>query len=147
MSINKETAKHPVRVVIVDDSTMMRKLLASVFSSASDIEVVGQATNGEDGVELVNRLRPDLVTMDVVMPEMDGIEATRRIMADSPTPIIVVTSKATSPELNVVFDAMKAGALDVMAKPEHHTAEALEKWGRELMDKVRCLAEQVHPQN
>jgi two-component system chemotaxis response regulator CheB len=129
-----------IRVLVVEDSPTARALLVYILEEDPVIQVVGQATNGREGVEMVARLRPDLIIMDVVMPDMDGLEATRRIMAQHPTPILIVTAHADSPKLNVVFEAMKAGALDVVNKPVAFDEVENGAWGWDLMDKVKVLA-------
>jgi two-component system chemotaxis response regulator CheB len=129
-----------IRVLIVEDSPTERGLLVHLLEEDPEIRVVGQAADGQQAVEMAARLQPDLITMDVVMPDMDGLEATRHIMAQRPTPIVIVTARADSPELNVAFEAMKAGALDVVAKPTGFGEEAGGDWGRELVAKVKALA-------
>ena len=106
-----------LRVLVVEDSQTVRELLVTLLEQDPDIRVVGQAANGAEAVEMTAELEPDVITMDVVMPDMDGLEATRRIMGERPTPIIFVTAHADSPEFVVVFEAMKAGALEVLGKP------------------------------
>ena len=130
-----------LRVLVVEDSQTVRELLVALLEADPGIEVVGQAANGAEGVAMTMALKPDLILMDVVMPDMDGLEATRRIMGERPTPIIFVTAHADSPELGVVFEAMKAGALEVVGKP----ADIDTEWGRELGNKIKILAD-VHPQ-
>ena len=129
-----------IRVLVVEDSPTAQQLLVYLLEGDSDIQVVGQASSGRQAVEMVTKLEPDLITMDVVMPDMNGLEATRQIMAQRPTPILIVTAHADSPELNVAFEAMKAGALDVVAKPVGFGDEEDEEWGRELVSKVKALA-------
>jgi two-component system chemotaxis response regulator CheB len=113
-----------IRVVIVDDSASTRELLRHIISHAPDMEVVGDAGDGRAGIELVQRLRPDVVTMDINMPHMDGFDATRTIMETSPVPIVVVTSSSSPDEVSTSFRALEAGALTVIPKPygpSHHT--------------------------
>ena len=129
-----------IRVLIVEDSPTERELLVHLLGEDPEIQVVGQAADGRQAVEMAARLQPDLITMDVVMPDMDGLEATRQIMAQRPTPIVIVTSHTDSPELNVAFEAMKAGALDVVAKPAGFDQEEGGDWGWELVAKVKALA-------
>ena len=81
-----------IRVLVVDDSAFMRKALATMLAGDPEIEVIGTARNGEEALELVRQLDPDVVTMDVDMPVMDGISAVRRIMAETPRPILMVSS-------------------------------------------------------
>src|SRR2546430_13850322 len=104
------------RVLVVDDSPSSRRLLTHVLNRDRDISVVGEAANGAEAVRLTARLAPDLVTMDVQMPVMDGFEATRRIMRETPTPIVMV-SAVQPDEVAWSFRAIAAGALTVLAKP------------------------------
>lgn len=129
-----------IRVLVVEDSPTARALLVYMLEEDPEIQVVGQATDGRQGVEMAARLQPDMILMDVVMPDMDGLEATRRIMRERPTPILIVTAHVDSPELNVVFEAMKAGALDVAPKPVGFGEEENGDWERELILKVKALA-------
>ena len=107
----------PIRVVIVDDSRAMTDLLASILRAAGDIHVVGTAANGEEGVRLVQRLHPDLVTMDIYMPKMNGAEAVREIMRTHPVPIIIVSNNNKPHTMDLAFQALRAGALTVVTKP------------------------------
>ncbi len=129
-----------IRVLIVEDSPTLRKVLVHVMEQDPDILVVGEAVDGEQGVEMAIRLKPDLITMDVIMPEMDGLEATRRIMAQCPTPIIIITAHTDSKELNVAFESLQTGALDVIAKPDEFGSEDTGQWQKELLAKIKNLA-------
>lgn len=103
-----------IGVLIVDDHTVVREGLRSLLELQEDIEVVGEAANGQEAIDQTNRLLPDVVLMDLVMPEIDGIEATRRIKAASPsTQVIVLTSFSDNEQ---VFPAIKAGALSYLLK-------------------------------
>src|SRR5512136_2607765 len=104
-----------LRVLIVDDSAFMRMAIRSVLSRDPGIEIVGTATNGADGVAKVLDLKPDIVTMDVEMPVMDGISAVREIMSKSPTRVIMV-STLTREGATATFDALEAGAVDYVSK-------------------------------
>lgn len=134
------TSPHHIRVLIVDDSLVAREMLAQILRSDPDIEVVGMAHDGAEGVEMVERLRPDLVTMDIHMPKMDGLTATERIMAFTPTPILVVSSSVHGEGVGRAFDALTAGALEVVKKPEPRDWADLEKIGRDIIRKVRVLS-------
>lgn len=129
-----------VRVVIADDSLVAREMLSQILSSDPDIEVVGQAKDGVEAVEMVERLRPDLVTMDIHMPRLDGLKATEKIMAFTPTPILVVSSSVYSEGMGRAFDALNLGALEVIKKPEPRDWSELDKIGRDVIRKVKILA-------
>ena len=104
----------PIRVLIVDDHVLVRKGTAALLETEESIEVVGEASDGQEAVEKVGRLRPDVVLMDLVMPRMDGIEATRRIIESQPgVRILVLTSFASDDK---IFPALKAGALGYLLK-------------------------------
>lgn len=129
-----------MRVVIVDDSLVAREMLAQILGTDPAIRVVGMAVDGQEGVDMVARLRPDLVTMDIHMPRMDGLEATERIMAYTPTPILVVSSSVHGEGMGRAFDALSAGALEVIKKPEPRDWADLERIGREVIREVKILA-------
>jgi len=129
-----------IRVLIADDSLVAREMLAQILQSDPSIEVIGQAKDGDEAVEMVDRLRPDLVTMDIHMPRMDGLRATERIMAFTPTPILVVSSSVHGEGMGRAFDALDLGALEVIKKPEPRDWADLDRIGREVIRKVKILA-------
>src|SRR5579859_7372562 len=104
------------RVLVVDDSPFIRKALSQIINSDPQLRVIDTASNGQEAVEMVGRLKPDIVTMDVNMPAMDGLEATKLIMAYHPTPILIVSSTVFGGGMELVFKAMTYGALDVINK-------------------------------
>jgi two-component system, chemotaxis family, protein-glutamate methylesterase/glutaminase len=106
-----------LRVLIADDSPAVQRALAALLEDDPDVSVVGIAANGAEAVRMCKELRPDLVTMDVFMPVMDGLEATRQIMRDAPTRILIVSSMAKSRDMGIAFEAIRAGAVEVMEKP------------------------------
>ncbi len=105
----------PVRVLVVDDSGFFRRRVAEILSPVPEIEVVGTASNGREAIELVKKLRPDVVTMDYEMPVMDGITAVRHIMESDPTPVLMFSS-LTHEGARVTLDALEAGAIDYLPK-------------------------------
>jgi two-component system, chemotaxis family, protein-glutamate methylesterase/glutaminase len=130
-----------IRVLVVEDSLTMRKMIVDILNENTAIEVVGEAVNGRQAVQMAAHLNPDLITMDVFMPDLDGIEATRQIMAQSYIPILIVTGQVDTQEMNVVFEAMKAGALDVIAKPVSRQDARYQAWVSEFIEKVQLLSQ------
>ena len=106
-----------IKVLIVDDSASMRLFLEQIFAADLEIEVVGAAQNGEEALTAVERLAPDVITMDIYMPKLNGLEATRRIMEAHPTPIIILSGNLDPQEIITSFKAMEAGALVSLPKP------------------------------
>lgn len=127
--------KSPVRVLIVEDSALYRKVLFSIFQKDPGIIIVGSADNGAEAVRLAARLKPDVITMDINMPVMDGYEATRQIMAKSPCPIVMISSFSDG---NHTFDALKAGALTIVKKP---TAGDPPEAIKAMVSKVKLMAD------
>lgn len=132
-----EPPRKPVRVLITDDSELSRLVLEQLLSADPDIEVVGTAASGEEAVELTVQLRPDIVTMDLYLPGIDGIASTQRLMQRRPTPVIIVTSSEFWQRKDDVFAAFKYGVLDVIEKPNSATDE---RAARILVDKVKLLS-------
>lgn len=124
------------RVVVVDDSPILREALRDLLEAEGDIEVVAEAADGESAPAVVEKHRPDLVTMDIEMPVAGGLSAIEQIMARCPTPILVITGLPFGPEGPLVFDAIRRGALDVASKPSADEPEA----GNRLRTQVRRLA-------
>ncbi|MES2179342.1 MAG: chemotaxis-specific protein-glutamate methyltransferase CheB [Gemmatimonadota bacterium] len=106
-----------IRVLVAEDSHAVRLFLISLLESDAEIQVVGQVADGQSAVDSVRLLRPDVITMDIHMPKLDGLEATARIMHEVPTPIVVVSSTVDARDVASSFDAMKAGALVALPKP------------------------------
>lgn len=129
-----------LRILIIEDSSVVAMLLKVIFEQQPDMQVVGHAKNGRDGVRMAHDLKPDVITMDIRMPVMDGFDATRMIMADNPTPIVVVSSSVDNEELRITFRAIEEGALAVMEKPRGFSHPDFETIRRDLIDTVRAMA-------
>lgn len=133
------TTEKKIRVLIVDDSSFMRMAIRSVLSRDPQIEVVGTAANGAEGVARAVELHPDIITMDVEMPIMDGITAVRRIMTAAPTRVIMV-STLTCVGATATFEALEAGAIDYVLKSITDSHGAQEQFRTDLLCKVKEAA-------
>jgi two-component system chemotaxis response regulator CheB len=111
-------AKPLIKVLVVDDSPVARELLVHILSSDPGIRIIGTASDGEEAIVAAKNLSPDVITMDIHMPKMDGYDATRMIMEILPTPIVIVTGSASVEEVSVAMRAIEAGALAVLKKPK-----------------------------
>jgi two-component system chemotaxis response regulator CheB len=130
-----------IRVLVADDSPTARALLVAILMSDPEIAVVAEARNGVEAVELTCKRRPDLVTMDVRMPGMDGFEATKEIMITAPTPILIVTSSIVIENVETSMHALRAGALAVLAKPAGPGAPGFEEAAQQLLVHVKALSQ------
>jgi two-component system, chemotaxis family, protein-glutamate methylesterase/glutaminase len=126
-----------LRVLIVEDSLMVRRRLADAFAEDPTFTVVGEAGDGMRALELCQRLRPDVVTMDLMLPVMNGVEATRRIMTQCPTPIVVFSGMENRTMGLYLLDALTAGAVDAVEKPTRFVSSA---WTGELLSRVKQAA-------
>lgn len=133
-----------VRVLIVDDSAFIRHQIARILTLKNDIEVIGQACNGREAVGMVSDLRPDVVTMDVQMPVMDGISAVRQIMRETPVPIMMI-SVATGEGTQATLDALDAGAMDFLPKQLEDLSSDRDQASRLMRARIRSLAKQASP--
>lgn len=106
-----------IRVLVVDDSPVAKELLLHILASDPDMQVVGTAKDGEEALTAVERMKPDIITMDIHMPKMNGLDASRRIMETHPTPIVVVSGSSEPQEMSTSFRALEAGAVAVVKRP------------------------------
>lgn len=131
------TAGKRIRVLIIDDSAYNRESLTSMLSTVEDIDVVARAADGNEGLKQVIAHQPDVITLDLEMPKMDGYTFLRILMTQRPTPVIVISSHS---ERESVFKALELGALDFIAKPARAISPELQTIETELVDKLRSLA-------
>lgn len=127
-----------IRVLVVDDSLTVRKHLVEVLERAGDFEVVAEAGDGKTAIGLCESLRPDAVTLDMMLPVMSGLAATEYIMAFCPTPILIVSASYNRGELYKTYEALAAGAIDVLDKPTGD--EDAEDWEQRLVSAVRAVS-------
>jgi two-component system chemotaxis response regulator CheB len=127
-----------IRVLVVEDSLTVRRHIVDVLAGDPDLEVIGEATDGKQAIELCQALRPDVVTLDMILPVMSGLAATEYIMAYCPTPILVVSASTNRGELYKTYEAMAAGALDVLDKPTDASPDGV--WERKLIATVKLIA-------
>lgn len=130
-----------INILVVEDSPVVREFLINILSADPDIRVVGTARNGEEALEAARRHRPDVITMDIHMPKMDGLEATRRIMESNPIPIVIVSGSSDPQEVATTFDAMEAGALAVLRRPAGIGHPLHEATARDLVQTVKLMSE------
>ena len=131
------------RVLVVDDSTFMRMVLRRIIEADSEMTVVGEARNGREAVELARDLKPDIITMDVEMPELDGLAAMKQILAGPPPkPIMIMVSGHTQRGTETTIKALSLGAVDFVSKSSSFAAEDLGHVDSELSEKLRYWARQ-----
>ena len=128
-----------IKVLIVDDSAFMRRAISEMFEEESDIEVIKTARNGLEAVEFAKELKPDIITLDIEMPEMDGLTALRRIMRQSPTNVIMISSLTTEGSV-ASLQALRLGAADVIAKDHSTFSTNIHHIKSQLLELVRALA-------
>lgn len=130
-----------IKVLVVEDSPVAREFLTYILTSDPAIQVVGTANNGVEALKSLEKNRPDVITMDIHMPLMDGFEATRRIMETIPTPIVIVSGSTGVNEVSGTFRAIEAGALAVVRRPHGINHEEFETGSRELIQTVKLMSE------
>jgi two-component system chemotaxis response regulator CheB len=134
------TPKLPIRVLIAEDSPTARALLAALFARSKDFEVVGQAHNGADAIERAIALSPDLIIMDVHMPILDGLDATKEIMREAPAPILMVSASASTSDVGLGLSATQAGALMLLEKPSSPDSPTFEDDAKQFLAMAKAMA-------
>lgn len=130
-----------IRVLIVDDSATARSLLGAILGSDPELLVVGEAADGAEAIKMTRELRPDVVTMDIRMPKMDGFAATKEIMIETPTPIVIVTSSRSVHNVEMSMHALRAGALAIMEKPAGPLGTGFDDAAGQLIANVKAMSQ------
>lgn len=130
-----------INVLIVEDSIVVRELLKHIFNSDPEINVIGTACNGREAVDFVQRTKPDVITMDIIMPVMNGFEATRAIMETCPVPIVIVSASWDPQEVEKTFQAIEAGAVAALEKPRGMGDPRYEEGAKEIIETIKLMSE------
>ncbi|CAH2214405.1 chemotaxis-specific protein-glutamate methyltransferase CheB [Tepidibacter aestuarii] len=130
-----------IKVLVVEDSPTTQELITYILNSDDNIEVIGVVNNGEKAIKFINKNKPDIITMDISMPVMDGFEATRKIMETNPIPIIVISGLLDSNDVDRTFKAIEAGAVSVIEKPEGIDNDNFYKISQNITDTVKLMSE------
>ena len=128
-----------IKVLIIDDSAVVRQLLKEILSKDSQIEVVGVASDPFVARDKIKKLKPDVLTLDVEMPKMDGISFLRNLMRLRPMPVIMISS-LTEDGAEIAFEALSIGAVDYISKPKEDVARNLQEYSTEIISKVKAAA-------
>src|ERR1700730_181217 len=127
------------RVLVVDDSAYMRKVLEAIFNADDQLQVVGHAKDGREAIALAESLKPDIITMDINMPHVDGLQATAQIMTTNPRPIVIVSSESKDGAASTL-KALELGAIEFVAKPSSGIDLDMQSVKEDLLRKVRMAA-------
>jgi two-component system chemotaxis response regulator CheB len=138
MNEQRSTEKEKVRVLVVDDAAFMIKAVSDILASDPQIEVLGAARNGEEGLEKIKELKPDVITLDVDMPVMDGLRTVRHIMIESPVPVVMLSSLFSDGA--ITFEALRLGVVDFLPKPSGAISQDIEAAKHQIIDRVKIAA-------
>ena len=133
-------SKQKIRVLVIDDSALIRSVLKEIINRENDMECVGAAPDPLAARELIKALNPDVLTLDVEMPKMDGLDFLQRLMRLRPMPVLMI-STLTESGSNITFRALELGAVDFVAKPKLDIARGMEEYAIEITDKIRAVAQ------
>ena len=132
-----------IRVLIIDDSLLIRKVLTEILNSSPDIEVVGSAEDPLIAREMIKELNPDVLTLDIEMPRMDGITFLRNLMRLRPMPVVMI-SALTESNAEVTLTALELGAVDFIAKPTIDVESSLNDYAEDIIAKVKVALSLIH---
>lgn len=130
----------PVKVVLVEDSLVALEVLERLLNSSPEIDVVGTARDGAEGLRVIQQTKPDVICTDLQMPTMDGLEFTQKLMAQNPLPVLVISNAVNPGDVENIYSLMKAGALDFFPKPSSGTSTDYEKIKGALVTKIKVLS-------
>ncbi len=130
----------PISVLLVEDSSVALEILDRLLASSPDIKVVGKASNGKEALALIPKLQPKVICTDLHMKEMDGLELTKQVMENYPSPILVISTSVQKEDTNTIFELLQAGAVDVFPKPNTGLASDYEQVKRDLINKIKILS-------
>ncbi len=138
-SEGRGTEKDPIRVLVVDDANFMVKAVQEILSEDPGIQVVGAARNGQEALEMIEKLHPDVITLDIDMPVMDGLRTVRHLMIKSPVPVVVLSSLFRDGA--ITFEALRLGVVDFLAKPSGAVSQDIHRAKQQLIDRVKIAAD------
>src|SRR3989338_10426499 len=128
-----------IKVLVVDDSFLMRKLISDMLSSDPEIEVIGKAQNGEEALKKIKELKPDVITLDIEMPGISGLDVLYEVMRTIPTPVIMVSAYTKEGSVETI-NALEYGAVDFVAKPSGPISMDMDKIREKLINKVKLAS-------
>src|SRR5712692_10053918 len=130
-----------IRVLIVEDSRVIREFLEHIIGRDPRLEIVGSVASAEEALRILDRSAPDVISMDIRLPGMNGFEATQRIMSDRPTPIVVVSASVEREDLRITMNALRAGALTVLEKPVGATSAEYEALAERICTQLAIMSQ------
>jgi chemotaxis response regulator CheB len=130
----------PIRVVLVEDSAVALQILHRLLDASDEVEVVGTAQDGREGLQVIAKTMPDVICTDLQMPNMDGLEFTKKVMTDFPRPILVISNTVHPTDIDNIFNLMQAGALDFFPKPTSGAPSDYDTLRNILVTKIKVLA-------
>lgn len=136
----------PIKVLLVEDSPVALGVYQKIMESSPEIRVVGTARDGVEALSLISTMQPQVICTDLLMPNMDGLELIKQVMAHYPLPILVLSNVVQKHEVDNIYKVLKAGAVDVLPKPQATSSTESEEFKKQLVTKIRILAtKQVFP--